>query len=106
MKNRAIVSVTRTLALWPMCRHGTEYSTLPTRTWISGPIFALAQVAGTNGSAGNGLSASISAAANTVAGAVPSWSGHAGRWVSRGCTRSRADASAIPYREVIVLVVT
>ena len=51
-----------------MCRHGTEYSTLPTRAWMSGPIFAFAQVASTNGSAGSGLSASFSAAANTAAG--------------------------------------
>ena len=72
MKNCTIVSVTRTSALWPMCRHGTEYSTLPTRAWMSGPILALAQVASTNGSAGSGLSASFSAAANTAAGAAPS----------------------------------
>ena len=35
-----------------MCRHGTEYSTRSTWAWISGPIFALAQVASTNGSGG------------------------------------------------------
>ena len=72
MKNCTIVSVTRTSALWPMCRHGTEYSTLPTRAWMSGPILALAQVASTNGSAGSGRSACFSAAANTAAGAAPS----------------------------------
>jgi hypothetical protein len=44
---------------------------------MSGPIFALAQVASTNGPAGNGLSASFSAAANTAAGAAPSSGRHA-----------------------------
>jgi hypothetical protein len=77
MKNCTIVSVTRTSAVLPMCRHGTEYSTLPTRAWISGLIFAFAHVASTNGSAGSGRSASFSTAANTAAGAAPSSGRHA-----------------------------
>jgi hypothetical protein len=38
---------------------------------MSGPIFAVAHVASTNGSAGSGRSASFSAASNTAAGAAP-----------------------------------
>ena len=77
MKNCTIVSVTRTSAVLPMCGHGTEYSTLPTRAWMSGPIFAVAHVASTNGSGGSGPSASFSAAANTTAGPAPSSGRHA-----------------------------
>ena len=62
-----------------MCRHGTEYRTLSTWAWMSGPIFARAQVASTNGSAGSGRSASFSTAANTAAGAAPSSGRHARR---------------------------
>ena len=39
---------------------------------MSGPIFAVAQVASTNGPAGSGRSASFSTAPNTAAGAAPS----------------------------------
>jgi hypothetical protein len=41
-----------------------------------------------------------------MTGSGPSWSSQAARWVSRGCTRSQAAATAIPYRVVSVLVVT
>ena len=46
---------------------------------MSGPIFAVAHVASTNGSAGSGRSASFSAASNTAAGAAPSSGRHARR---------------------------
>ena len=41
-----------------------------------------------------------------MTGSGPSWSTQAARWVSRGCTRSQAAVTAVPYREVTVLVVT
>jgi hypothetical protein len=41
-----------------------------------------------------------------MTGGSPSWSSQAARWVSRGCTRSQAAATAVPYREVTVLVAT
>ena len=41
-----------------------------------------------------------------MAGSGPSWSSQAPRWVSRACTRPQAAATAVPYREVSVLVVT
>ena len=44
---------------------------------MSGPIFAVAQVASTNGPAGSGRSASFSTAPNTAAGAAPSSGRHA-----------------------------
>ena len=72
MKNCTIVAVIRTSAVLPMCRHGTEYSTRSTWAWMSGPIFAVAHVASTNGSAGSGRSVSFSTASNTAAGAAPS----------------------------------
>jgi hypothetical protein len=90
-----MVSVTRTSAVLPMCRHGTEYSTLPTRAWMSGPIFALAQVASTNGSAGSGSSASFSAAANTAAGAAPS-SGRQARVPATSAHHRSASACICP----------
>ena len=91
MKNCTIVSVTRTSAVLSMCRHGTEYSTLPTRAWISGPILAVAQVASTNGPAGSGLSASFSIAANTAAGAAPS-SGRQARHPATSADQRSASA--------------
>jgi hypothetical protein len=39
---------------------------------MSGPIFAVAHVASTNGSVGSGRSAPFSMASNTAAGAAPS----------------------------------
>jgi GNAT superfamily N-acetyltransferase len=41
-----------------------------------------------------------------MTGSGPSWPSQAARWVSRECTRSQAAATAVPYREVSVLVVT
>ena len=76
MKNCTMVAVMRTSAVLPMCRHGTEYSTLSTRAWMSGPLFAFAQVASTNGAAGSGRKASFSTAVNTTAGAAPSKGRH------------------------------
>jgi len=52
---------------------------LSTWAWMSGPIFAVAQVAGTNGSAGKGRSACFSTVSNTAAGAAPSSGRHARR---------------------------
>jgi hypothetical protein len=54
-----------------MCRQGTEYSVLPTLTWMSGPILPVDQEASTNGLRGSGCSAWASTAANTEAGAAP-----------------------------------
>ena len=81
-----------------MCCHGTEYSTRSTCAWMSGPIFARAQVASTNGSAGSGLRASFSAASNTTAGAAPS----SGRHARRPATPAdqRAAAACICSSEV------
>src|SRR5258708_12801703 len=40
-------------------------------------------------------------------GSSPSlWSSQSARWVSRGCSRSQARATAVPYRVVWVMVVT
>jgi hypothetical protein len=50
---------------------------LSTWAWMSGPIFAVAHVASTNGAAGSGRSASFSTASNTAAGAAPSSGRHA-----------------------------
>ena len=98
MKNCTIVAVSRTSAVLPMCRHGTEYSTLSTWAWISGPIFAVAHVASTNGSAGSGRSASFSTVSNTAAGAAPS----SGRHARRPATSSdqRAASACICARVV------
>ena len=41
-----------------------------------------------------------------MTGSGPSWSSQAARWVSWECTRSQAAATAVPYLEVSVLVVT
>ena len=71
MKNCTVAAVIRTSAVLPMCRQGTEYSTLPTRAWISAPILAFAQVVSTNGPAGSGGSAAASTASNTAAGVAP-----------------------------------
>ncbi len=46
---------------------------------MSGPIFARAHVASTNGSAGSGRSVCFSTASNTAAGAAPSSGRHARR---------------------------
>ena len=63
---------------------------------MSGPIFALAHVASTNGPAGSGRSASLSTASNTAAGAAPSSGRHARRpatsadqRTASACIRSR-----------------
>ena len=72
MKNCTIIAVTRTSAVLPICRQGSEYSTLSTRACRSGPIFAFAQAATANGALGSGPSVSFSAASNTAAGAAPS----------------------------------
>ena len=48
----------KTSVVLPMCREGAEQRTFSTRAWMSGPIFAVAYVASTNGSADSGLSAS------------------------------------------------
>ncbi len=98
MKNCTIVAVTRTSAVLPMCRHGSEYNTLPTRAWMSGPIFALAHVASTNGSPGSGTSVSFSTAANTAAGVAPS----SGRQALRPatCPDQRSASACICARDV------
>jgi hypothetical protein len=90
MKNRTIDAVSLTSAVLPMCCHGTEYSTRSTLAWISGPIFAVAHVASTNGSAGNGRGVSFSTVSNTAAGAAPS----SGRQARRQATS--ADQRAAP----------
>jgi hypothetical protein len=99
IKNCTIVSVTRMSAVLPMCRHGAEYKTLPTRAWMSGPIFAFAHTANTNGSAGSGLSASFSAAANTAAGAAPSSGRHCPR---PRCTSVPPLPASAPARRTAV----
>jgi hypothetical protein len=91
MKNCTIAAVSRTSAVLPMCCHGTEYSTRSTWAWISGPIFARAQVASTNGPAGSGRSACFSAASNTAAGAAPS-SGRHGRRPATSADQRSASA--------------
>jgi hypothetical protein len=58
---------------------------------MSGPIFALDQVASTNGAAGNGASARCSTAANTAAGAAPSSGRHA-RWPATSLLQATASA--------------
>ena len=88
MKNCTIVAVSRTSAVLPMCCQGTEYSTRSTWAWISGPIFAVAQVASTNGPEGSGRSASFSAASNTAAGAAPASGRHARRPATSADQRS------------------
>ena len=50
---------------------------MSTWAWMSGPIFAVAHAASTNGPAGSGRSASFSTASNTAAGAAPSSGRHA-----------------------------
>jgi hypothetical protein len=57
---------------------------------MSGPIFAAAQVASTNGPAGSGRSASFSTASKTAAGAAPSSGLHA------RCPATSADQRAAP----------
>ena len=42
----------------------------------------------------------------SMTGSGPSWSSQAERWVSRGCSRSQARATAVPYRVVAVVVIT
>ncbi len=66
--------------------------------WISGPIFAVAHVASTNGSPGSGRSASFSTDSNTTAGAAPS----SGRHALRPATSSdqRTASPCICGREV------
>src|SRR4051812_41012543 len=72
-----VVHVSRASRRCPISRHGTEYRLLPTLTWMSGPTLPVDHVANTNGLAGNGVSVSASAAANTAAGAAPSSGRHA-----------------------------
>ena len=88
MKNCTIVAVSRTSAVLPMCAQGTEYRTRSTWAWISGPIFARAQLASTNGSAGNGRKEPFSALSNTAAGAPPSSGRHARRPATSADQRS------------------
>ena len=71
-KTCTIVAVERTSTRWPSSFHGTEYNVLPTLTWQSGPTFAVDQVARVNRVGGNGIRASLSAAANTLNGIAPS----------------------------------
>ena len=61
---------------------------MSTWAWMSGPIFAVAHVASTNGPAGSGRSASFSTASNTAAGAAPSSGRHA------RCPATSADQRA------------
>jgi hypothetical protein len=65
-------SVARASTEWPISRHGTEYSAVPTLMWQSGPTFGVDQVANSNGDRGKGTSAAASAAVNTASGAAPS----------------------------------
>jgi hypothetical protein len=57
----------------------------------SGPIFAFAQVASTNGALGSGAKASLSTAPNTTAGAAPSSGRH---WRRPATCRHQRSASA------------
>ena len=73
---------------------------------MSGPIFAVAQVARTNGSAGSGRSASFSTAPNTAAGAAPSSGRHgrppatsAGQRAASACIRS-SDVNSRPRQKL------